>query len=77
MPRARVDQDAEAVTFSGAGREWTFALPAAALLHHLAGGSPITLGDLAAASGLTVAQSAEIVSALVGGQAATVIGAPR
>ncbi|AWZ03617.1 MULTISPECIES: cupin domain-containing protein [unclassified Streptomyces] len=77
VPRARVDQDAEAVTFSGAGREWTFALRAAPLLHRLAGGPPVTLGDLAAASGLTVAQSAEIVSALVGGQAAAVIGAPR
>ncbi|WP_328969399.1 cupin domain-containing protein [Streptomyces sp. NBC_00239] len=77
VPRARVDQDAETVTFSGAGREWTFALPAAPLLHRLAGGQPVTLGDLAAASGLTVAQSAEVVSALVGGQAAAVIGAPR
>ncbi|MCX4804954.1 MULTISPECIES: cupin domain-containing protein [unclassified Streptomyces] len=77
VPRARVDQDAETVTFSGAGREWAFALPAGPLLRRLAGGQPVTLGDLAAESGLTVGQSAEVVSALVGGQAAAVIGATR
>ncbi|MET9607242.1 cupin domain-containing protein [Streptomyces sp. NPDC006512] len=77
VSRARVDQDAEAVTFSGAGREWTFGLPAAPLLRRLADGEPVTLGDLAAESGLTVGQSAEVVTALVGGQAAAVIGATR
>lgn len=74
VPRARVDQDAEAVTFAGAGREWAFALPAAPLLRRLVEGQPVTLGDLAAESGLTIGQSAEVVTALVGGQAAAVIG---
>ncbi|MGW5394903.1 JmjC domain-containing protein [Streptomyces sp. NPDC003952] len=77
VPRSRVDQDAEAVTFSGAGREWTFARPAAPLLRRLADGQPVRLGDLAAESGLTVGQCAEVVTALVGGQAAAVIGTTR
>ncbi|MFD6878413.1 MULTISPECIES: hypothetical protein [unclassified Streptomyces] len=73
-PRARIDQDDQAVTFAGAGNEWTFALPVAPLLRLLAGGPPATLADLAAASDLTLVQVAEAVSALVAGQAVVVVG---
>ncbi|MEU5068929.1 cupin domain-containing protein [Streptomyces virginiae] len=74
VPRARIDQDDQAVTFAGAGNEWTFALPVAPLLCLLAGGPPATLADLAAASDLTLVQVAEVVSALVAGQAVAVVG---
>ncbi|MER7112431.1 cupin domain-containing protein [Streptomyces sp. NPDC000229] len=77
VPRARVDQDAEAVTFSGAGNEWTFALPVAPVLHLLTDGKPIALGDLANESGLTVGQAAEVVTTLVIGQAVAVVGGSR
>ncbi|MDX3855731.1 cupin domain-containing protein [Streptomyces sp. AK02-01A] len=74
VPRARIDQDDQAVTFAGAGNEWTFALPVAPILRLLAGGPPATLADLAAESDLTLVQVAEVISALVAGQAVAVIG---
>ncbi|MFD7026560.1 hypothetical protein ACFWAR_00800 [Streptomyces sp. NPDC059917] len=73
-PRARIDQDDQAVTFAGAGNEWTFALPVAPVLRLLAGGPPATLADLAAESGLILVQVAEVVPALVAGQAVAVVG---
>ncbi|MBT2397482.1 JmjC domain-containing protein [Streptomyces sp. ISL-100] len=77
VPRARVDEDDQAVTFAGAGSEWTFALPVAQALRLLATGRPITLADLAAESELTLGQAAEIVTALVTGQAVAVVGGSR
>jgi hypothetical protein len=74
VPHARIDQDDQAVTFAGAGNAWTFALPVAPLLRLLACGRPVTLAELAAGSGLTLAQVAEVVSALVAGQAVAVLG---
>ncbi|WP_369377951.1 cupin domain-containing protein [Streptomyces sp. cg36] len=74
VPRARIDQDDETVTFAGAGNEWTFALPVAPVLRLLARGGPTTMADLAAESDLTLAQVAEVVSALVAGQAVAVVG---
>ncbi|QGV79700.1 JmjC domain-containing protein [Streptomyces ficellus] len=74
VPCARIDQDDQAVTFAGAGNGWTFALPVAPVLRLLADGPPATLADLAAESGLTVVQVAEVVSALVAGQAVAVLG---
>ncbi|MET8030182.1 cupin domain-containing protein [Streptomyces avermitilis] len=76
-PRARIDQDDDSVTFSGAGNEWTFALTVASALRLLADGKPITLGALAVESGLTVGQAAEVVTALVMGQAVAVVGGSR
>ncbi|MFB6561852.1 JmjC domain-containing protein [Streptomyces sp. NPDC056400] len=76
-PRAHIDQDGDAVTFSGAGSEWTFALPVAPVLRLLADGKPITLEALAVESGLTVGQAAEVVTALVTGQAVAVVGGSR
>ncbi|MBO0653575.1 cupin-like domain-containing protein [Streptomyces triculaminicus] len=76
-PRARIDQDDDAVTFSGAGNEWTFALPVAPALRLLADGKPITLEVLAVESGLSVGQTAEVVTALVMGQAVAVVGGSR
>lgn len=73
-PRARVDQDDEVVTLAGAGREFTFALAAGPLVRLLAEGAPVTLGDLAQRSNLTVKQAAGVVTALVTGQAAAVVG---
>ncbi|MEW1636013.1 cupin domain-containing protein [Streptomyces sp. NPDC093801] len=71
---ARIDQDDQAVSFAGAGSEWTFALPVAPVLRLLADGPPATLADLAAESGLPLVQVAEVVSALVAGQAVAVVG---
>ncbi|MFI8353873.1 JmjC domain-containing protein [Streptomyces cyaneofuscatus] len=72
--RARIDQGDDAVTFSGAGSAWTFALPVAPALRLLAAGRPVTLTDLAAESDLTLGQAAEVVTALVKGQAVAVVG---
>ncbi|OEJ21258.1 cupin [Streptomyces agglomeratus] len=76
-PRARIDQDDDAVTLSGAGNEWTFALPVAPALRLLADGMPITLGALAVESGLSIGQAAEVITALVMGQAVAVVGGSR
>ncbi|WP_236241969.1 JmjC domain-containing protein [Streptomyces sp. CC228A] len=73
-PRARIDQDAETVTFSGSGNEWTFARPVAPVLRLLADGEAITLDALTAESGLTIEQTAEVVTILVLGQAVAVVG---
>ncbi|MFH8616637.1 cupin domain-containing protein [Streptomyces sp. NPDC017979] len=73
-PRARIDQGDQGVTFAGAGNEWTFALPVAPVLRLLAGGTPATLANLAAESGLTLVEVAEVVSALFAGQAVAVVG---
>ncbi|WP_256640474.1 cupin domain-containing protein [Streptomyces murinus] len=73
-PRARIDQDGQTVTFAGAGKEWTFALPVAPVLRLLSGGSPTTLAGLAAESDLTLVQVAQVVSALVAGQVVAVVG---
>ncbi|WP_371639745.1 cupin domain-containing protein [Streptomyces virginiae] len=77
VPRARLDQDDDTVTFSGAGNEWTFALPVAPALRLLAHGKPIALGALADDSGLTIEQAAEVVTILVTGQAIAVVGGSR
>lgn len=73
-PRAHVDQDDNAVTFSGAGSEWTFAPPVAPALRLLATGRPVALSVLAAESGLALGQAAEVVTVLVNGQAVAVVG---
>lgn len=73
-PRAHVDQGDDAVTFSGAGSEWTFAPPVAPALRLLATGGPVALSDLAAESDLPLGQAAEVVTALVNGQAVAVVG---
>ncbi|WP_149829530.1 cupin domain-containing protein [Streptomyces tailanensis] len=75
--RARIDQDDQAVTFSAAGNEWTFALPVAPVLRILADGTPIALADLTAESELTLDQTAEVITALVTGQAVAVVGGSR
>ncbi|MGK5532088.1 cupin domain-containing protein [Streptomyces sp. URMC 129] len=73
-PRARIHQNDQAVMFAGAGNEWTFALPVAPALRLLAEGGLVTLADLAAESDLTLGQAAEVVTALVSGQAVAVVG---
>ncbi|MFE1554364.1 JmjC domain-containing protein [Streptomyces sp. NPDC058734] len=73
-PRAQVEHADGVVTFAGAGNEWTFAVAVAPLLRLLVGGRPVTLADLAAESHLTLGQAAEVVTALVTGQAAAVVG---
>ncbi|MFK0259236.1 hypothetical protein [Streptomyces sp. NPDC090445] len=74
VPRARIETDDQTVTFAGAGNEWTFALPVAPALSLLADGGPVTLAEPAAASDLTLGQAAEVVTALVAGQAVAVVG---
>ncbi|MFI1060568.1 JmjC domain-containing protein [Streptomyces spororaveus] len=76
-PRAHFDQDDQVVTLAGAGKEFAFALPVAPLLRLLAEGAPVTLAALAQHSGLTVDQAAEVMTALVAGQAAAVVGSSR
>lgn len=76
-PRAYLDQDDQVVTLAGAGKEFAFALPVAPLLHLLAEGGPVTLAVLAQHSGLTVDQAAQVMTALVAGQAAAVVGSSR
>ncbi|MFD9601706.1 cupin domain-containing protein [Streptomyces sp. NBC_01224] len=62
------------VTFSAAGTAWDFAESAAPALVTLLTGQPNTLGDLADSAGLEVKDVAELVSALIEGQAVAVVG---
>jgi hypothetical protein len=62
------------VTFSAAGTAWDFAESAAPALGTLLTGQPTTLGDLADSAGLEVKDVAELVSALIEGQAVAVVG---
>ncbi|MCX5611177.1 cupin domain-containing protein [Streptomyces sp. NBC_00047] len=62
------------VTFSAAGTAWDFAESAAPVLGTLLIGQPATLGTLAGSAGLEVKDVAELVSALIEGQAVAVVG---
>ncbi|MER5851661.1 cupin domain-containing protein [Streptomyces sp. NPDC002012] len=62
------------VTFSAAGTAWDFAESAAPALGTLLTGQPNTLGNLADSAGLEVKDVAELVSALIEGQAVAVVG---
>lgn len=75
-PRARLTQNpAEgAVTLAAAGTAWDFASQATPLLRMLLTGEPATLVSLAEAAGLEVKEAAELVSWLIAGQAASVVG---
>ncbi|MFE9608068.1 JmjC domain-containing protein [Streptomyces sp. NPDC006012] len=72
VARPRVDQDDEVITLAGASHEFAFALVAAPLVRLLAEGAPVPLAVLAQRSGLTLQQTAEVVTVLVTGQAAAV-----
>ncbi|MFJ6520999.1 cupin domain-containing protein [Streptomyces filamentosus] len=69
--RTRMDSEGHAVLAAG-GEEWTFTPPVAPVLAALVTGETASLGDLAEAAGLTVAQVAFLVAELVGGDVATV-----
>ncbi|MFI5530351.1 cupin domain-containing protein [Kitasatospora sp. NPDC051853] len=58
------------------GEEWTFAPKALPLLQLLLNGSSHSLGELAAAAGLSVEQVAALVNELVSGQVAAIGAAP-
>ncbi|MFK0049524.1 cupin domain-containing protein [Streptomyces sp. NPDC090741] len=75
-PRARVtvSDRHSTVTFSAAGTAWDFAESAGPVLRSLLLGRPTTLGDLAAAAGLEVKDVAELIWALIEGQAVAVVG---
>ncbi len=75
-PRARLTEvEAEGtVTFAAAGTEWDFTQQLTPLLRALLDGSPVTLGDLARLADVEVKDVAEVVSVLVEGQVAAVVG---
>ncbi|MEY9997730.1 hypothetical protein ABIE67_009849 [Streptomyces sp. V4I8] len=75
-PRARLaDGEDGTVTLAAAGTAWDFAAPARPLLELLVAGQPIDLGDLAEWAALPLEDVAAVVSVLVKGQAAAVVGA--
>ncbi|MDH6145394.1 hypothetical protein P3T35_007449 [Kitasatospora sp. GP30] len=75
-PRARLtENEAEGtVTLAAAGTEWDFADQAGPLLRVLLRGQPVTLASLAATADLEVKDVASLVSVLIEGQAAAVVG---
>jgi len=75
-PRARLTElEAEGtVTLAAAGTEWDFARQLTPMLRALLDGSPVTLGELARLADLEVKDVAEVVSALIEGQAAAAVG---
>ena len=72
---ARTEAPGGHVCLTAGGEEWTFAAPAKPLLALLLDGTVHTLGELAQASRITVAQAAGVVAELVDGQVAAVGGA--
>ncbi len=75
-PRARLTENkAEGtVTLAAAGTAWDFAEQAAPALRVLMAGHPATLGALAATADLEVKDVASLLSVLIEGQAAAVVG---
>ncbi|MCM2386881.1 JmjC domain-containing protein [Streptomyces albipurpureus] len=73
-PRGRLMANSahSTVTFSAAGTAWDFAESAAPVLGTLLTGQPTTLGEMAHSAGLAIKDVAELVSALIEGQAAVV-----
>ncbi|WP_327683858.1 JmjC domain-containing protein [Kitasatospora sp. NBC_00458] len=63
------------VTLAAAGTEWEFAQRATPVLRLLLRGEPVTIGDLASAAGLEVDDVADVLTVLIKGQAACVVGA--
>ncbi|MFI2078554.1 cupin domain-containing protein [Streptomyces triculaminicus] len=76
-PRAHLTGGEGTVTLAAAGTEHDFAAPARPVLESLVTGEPVTVGDLAERSGLDVEAVAELVSVLVQGQAAAIVGTTR
>jgi len=75
-PRARLTSEgAGLVTLAAAGTAWDFDQQAAAMLHALMDGEPRTLGTLAELSDLEVKDVADLLGALIDGQAAAVVKA--
>ncbi len=74
-PRARLTEvEAEGtVTLAAAGTEWDFTRQLAPMARALLDGSPVTLGELARLADLEVKDVAEVISALVEGQAAAAV----
>ncbi|MDH6112017.1 ribosomal protein L16 Arg81 hydroxylase [Kitasatospora sp. MAP12-15] len=75
-PRARLTENrAEGtVTLAAAGTAWDFTEQAAPMLRVLLTGQPATLGSLAATAGLEVKDVASLLTVLIEGQAASVVG---
>ncbi|GAA1225644.1 hypothetical protein GCM10009665_15140 [Kitasatospora nipponensis] len=75
-PRARMTENGPdgTVTLAAAGTAWDFAGQAAPLLRVLLAGQPATLGSLAATADLGVKDVASLLSVLIEGQAASVVG---
>ncbi|MEV8095273.1 cupin domain-containing protein [Kitasatospora sp. NPDC085879] len=75
-PRARMTESGTqgTVALAAAGTVWDFAAQAAPLIRILLSGQPVTLGLLAEAAGLEVKDVASLVSVLIEGQAASVVG---
>ncbi|MQS13042.1 cupin [Streptomyces kaniharaensis] len=75
-PRARLTENAPegTVTLAAAGTAWDFAGQATPLLQKLLTGEPATLGALAEIASLEVEHVASLVSVLIEGQAAAVVG---
>jgi hypothetical protein len=75
-PRARLTENAAegTVTLSAAGTAWDFAEQAGPLLRVLLTGQPVTLGSLAAIADLEVKDVALLLTVLIEGQAAAVVG---
>ncbi|MGW1175329.1 cupin domain-containing protein [Kitasatospora sp. NPDC002543] len=75
-PRARLTERApeDVVTLAAAGTAWDFAVQATPLLRRLLTGEPATLGALAEIASLEVKDVAALVSVLIEGQAAAVVG---
>ncbi|GAB7183050.1 cupin domain-containing protein [Kitasatospora sp. Ki12] len=75
-PRARLTENVSEgiVTLAAAGTAWDFAGQATPLLQQLLTGEPATLGALAELADLEVGDVAALVSVLIEGQAAAVVG---
>ncbi|GAA2105182.1 hypothetical protein GCM10009759_42050 [Kitasatospora saccharophila] len=75
-PRARLTENGTegTVTLAAAGTAWDFAAQAAPMLRVLLTGQPATLGSLAGTADLEVKDIASLLSVLIEGQAAAVVG---
>ncbi|WP_129308945.1 cupin domain-containing protein [Streptomyces sp. L2] len=75
-PRGRLSANSAqgTVTFSAAGTAWDLSESAAPLLGALLTNQPATLGELADSAGLELKDVAELVTALIEGQAVAVVG---
>ncbi len=75
-PRARLTENEPdgTVTLAAVGTAWDFASQATSVLQILLTGEPVTLGSLAATADLDLKDVASVLSILIEGQAASVVG---